>query len=67
MTLDHYGIPKNEGGNFVLCVRDSQTVKMNVVPLCRACNSAKGDMPFDVYFRPEEMSRALECHKDLIG
>ena len=67
LTLDHYGIPKNEGGNFVLYVRDSQTVKMNIVPLCRACNSAKGDMPFEVYFRPEEMSRALECHKDLIG
>ena len=35
LTLDHFAIPKNEGGNFVLYLSEDQTVKLNVVVLCR--------------------------------
>lgn len=66
LTLDHFAIPKNEGGNFVLYVSENQTIKLNVVVLCRSCNAAKGEREFDAFFPSEEIVRALEYHNDLL-
>lgn len=42
LTLDHFAIPKNEGGNFVLFLKEDNSIEINVVILCRSCNASKG-------------------------
>ena len=42
LTFDHYGLPKNEGGNFVLILANKASIRLNIVVLCRGCNAAKG-------------------------
>ncbi|MFO0905828.1 MAG: hypothetical protein U0939_22660 [Pirellulales bacterium] len=44
LVLDHWAIPKNEGGNFVLCRSDTRQLYLNVVVLCQSCNSSKGEL-----------------------
>ena len=43
LALDHWVIPKNEGGNFVICRSDTRKLILNVVVLCTSCNSSKGE------------------------
>ena len=50
LTLDHYGIPKNEGGNFVLFSEADGVPVLNLVVLCRSCNSAKGEIAHTQFF-----------------
>lgn len=45
LVLDHYGIPKNEGGNFILYDNVARSYKLNVAVLCQSCNSTKGERP----------------------
>jgi len=49
-TLDHFWLPKNEGGNFVMLHLESRSLVSNVIPLCRSCNSSKCDKPFQNFF-----------------
>ena len=46
LTLDHFGIPKNEGGNYVLLSEANGAIQVNAIVLCRSCNSAKGERSF---------------------
>jgi 5-methylcytosine-specific restriction endonuclease McrA len=66
LTLDHFAIPKNEGGNFVLYIRENASIKLNIVVLCRSCNSAKGERPFDRFFTSDEIARARDYQRDLL-
>lgn len=50
LTFDHYGLTKNEGGNFVLISGDLASIRVNIVVLCRACNSEKGQLSFFSHF-----------------
>jgi 5-methylcytosine-specific restriction endonuclease McrA len=47
LTLDHLWLTKNEGGNFVVCLRDAGALVSNVLLLCRSCNAAKGERSID--------------------
>ncbi|MBU8920938.1 MAG: HNH endonuclease [Bacteroidales bacterium] len=66
LTFDHFGIPKNEGGNFLLFTKNKETIKANLVVLCRKCNSAKGEDSHLVFFRPEVLERAVRFHEKLV-
>ena len=50
LTFDHYGLPKNEGGNFVLILADKASIRLNIVVLCRGCNAMKGERSYLNYF-----------------
>jgi hypothetical protein len=41
-------------------------MKLNIVVLCRSCNSAKGERPFDLFFTAEEIVRALDHQRILL-
>jgi Ni/Co efflux regulator RcnB len=43
LVLDHWGIPKNEGANFMLFDPDLLELVLNVAVFCRSCNSSKGE------------------------
>lgn len=66
LTLDHFGIPKNEGGNFVLALHNNSGIRMNVVVLCRSCNAAKGEIPFDQFFDASKLTTAIQCQERLL-
>ena len=57
LTLDHYGLPKNEGGNFVLFHEEDGVPVLNLVVLCRSCNSAKGENAYTEFFDATTMVR----------
>lgn len=42
LDLDHFFVPKSQGGNFVLIRTDGLRVN-NAVPMCESCNRAKGN------------------------
>jgi len=58
LTLDHFVIPVNEGGNFVLLLADGTGIRMNLVLLCRSCNSSKGESHYGQFFSPEQLHDA---------
>lgn len=62
LTFDHYGIPKNEGGNFALISSDKSSIRLNIVVLCRGCNAAKGQCHFMIFFNPVQKER-IEFHQ----
>jgi len=62
LTLDHFAIPKNKGGNFVLCVAESDVVRMNVVVLCRSCNAEKGETDHTHYFSHGELAFIMNAN-----
>ena len=49
LTFDHYGLSKNEGGNFALIMAD-KSIRLNIVVLCRGCNAAKAQRGHLIYF-----------------
>jgi len=49
-----------------LYVRDTASIKLNIVVLCRSCNAAKGERPFDRFFTEDEIARALDYQHDLL-
>lgn len=63
LTLDHFWLPKNEGGNFAMLHIESKTLISNVIPLCRSCNSAKSDKPIQYFFNPEELMNLNETQQ----
>lgn len=66
LTLDHFAIPKNEGGNFILFTKDTSSIKLNIVVLCRSCNASKGERNFMSYFEDQELNKAIEYQKKLL-
>lgn len=66
LTLDHFAIPKNEGGNFILLAHDGTSIKLNLVVLCRSCNAAKGERSFAAFFTKDQLERALAYHRKLL-
>ncbi len=66
LQLDHFAIPKNEGGNFLLFDSKTRTLRLNVVVLCRSCNSAKGERSYVEFFGPEALARLNVIHGSLL-
>src|SRR5205085_1407623 len=66
LSLDHFAIPKNEGGNFVLSVKEDGSIKLNVVVLCRFCNSAKGEFSHIDFFPREKQLQAIVAQERLL-
>ncbi len=66
LTLDHYGLSKNEGGNFALRTADKASIRPNGIVLCRFCNSAKGQIRPESFFSAEQREHILSCHRSLL-
>jgi hypothetical protein len=66
LTLDHFAIPKNEGGNFVLMNKNDSSIKINVILLCKYCNSSKGEKNYLIYFTEKEIVNILHYHTILV-
>ena len=65
LALDHFGIPKNEGGNFILVDSETKQLVVNVAILCVRCNSKKGEKrPYEV-LTIEQLSRIDVFHSRL--
>jgi hypothetical protein len=62
LTLDHFWISKNDGGNFAMLHRMTSSLVSNVIVLCCSCNSAKGERSFETFFSVEQIAeiRAVE-------
>lgn len=67
LTFDHYGLTKNEGGNFVLLASDKRSLRVNVVVLCRGCNSTKGQRPYHQFFDDTRQLAIIEHHKRFLA
>lgn len=67
LTLDHYGLTKNEGGNFFLITRGSGALRVNLVVLCRSCNATKAQMPHDHFFGEEQRQHIVECQERVLS
>jgi 5-methylcytosine-specific restriction endonuclease McrA len=65
LTIDHLWLPKNEGGNFVMCVGENALLSSNVLLLCRSCNSAKGEAGVEQFFSPHQMLELAKIQKVL--
>ena len=63
ITMDHLWIPKNEGGNFVMCVGESCLLMSNILLLCRSCNSAKGELPVERFFSVDQIVELANIQK----
>ena len=63
LTMDHLWIPKNEGGNFAMCVDKSHLLMSNILLLCRSCNAAKGELPVERFFSIEQMVELVNIQK----
>jgi len=66
LSLDHYALSKNEGGNFVLIAVDKASIRLNVIVLCRACNAAKSQFGYQVFFNDSQRERAASCQRRLL-
>lgn len=66
LTIDHFAIPKNEGGNFVLYLQGDESIKLNIAVLCRSCNSSKGERDFKSFFTEEEIAKAMNFQRILL-
>jgi len=63
LTIDHLWLPKNEGGNFVMCIREDALLVSNLMLLCRSCNAAKGEVPVEQFFSPEQLIELVNVQK----
>lgn len=66
LTFDHYGLPKNEGGNFVLILADKASIRLNIVVLCRGCNAMKGQRAHSFYFSDAQREQVTACQRALL-
>lgn len=65
LTLDHLWMPKNEGGNLAMLVRDGTILVSNVLVLCRSCNSAKGETVVDKFFTSDQLTVLISIQQRL--
>lgn len=61
LDLDHFFLPKNEGGSFIMRHRDGYLIN-NAVPLCASCNRRKSDRPFTEFFDENERLRIFRLN-----
>ena len=66
LTFDHYGLPKNEGGNFVLILADKASIRLNIVVLCRGCNAMKGERSYLNYFSDAQRDQVTIYQRALL-
>lgn len=57
LTLDHFWLPKNAGGNFFMYHKEYKTYISNVVVLCRSCNSSKSDYDYKDFFTLSQLEQ----------
>lgn len=62
--IDHFFISKNEGGNFALIHKDGYLVN-NAIPLCRSCNSSKGDRSYRTFFSNREILSLFTKNREM--
>jgi hypothetical protein len=67
LTLDHFALTKNEGGNFVLVAKDGVCLAINVVVLCRSCNSTKAQRPHTAFFDGLEREQIYTAHARIMA
>ncbi len=67
LTFDHYAVSKNEGGNFALITADKASIHLNIVVLCRSCNSSKAQTGHMLYFNDVQRERAVSCQRTLLA
>ena len=67
LTFDHYALPKNEGGNFVLISTDGTSIRVNIVVLCRGCNGAKGQSRYFEYFSETQRATAHAAQQKILN
>ncbi|MHA2010313.1 MAG: HNH endonuclease [Candidatus Hodarchaeales archaeon] len=67
LTFDHFSISKNEGGNFILlCCKNENFIKINLVLLCRECNSSKGETRAEDFFPKNILNKIHVYQKNLL-
>lgn len=59
LEFDHFWLPKSSGGNFLMRSKTGVYVN-NCIPLCRSCNSSKGNKDFREFFEEEELVEVFE-------
>ena len=62
LAIDHFFLPKNYGGCFVMETVEGQKLN-NAIILCASCNSSKSDHSFRDFFDDEELERILELNE----
>ncbi|MGO8756286.1 MAG: hypothetical protein ACLQHK_13800 [Gallionellaceae bacterium] len=67
LTFDHYGLTKNEGGNFILLASDKQLLRINLVVLCRSCNSTKSQRLHRHFFTEEQQREILRYQQRFLS
>jgi len=65
LTLDHFWLPKNEGGNFLMYHSRTGRLEANVTVLCRSCNSKKGELEPQDFFSAEQLARIERVQRQL--
>ncbi|MGI6570029.1 MAG: hypothetical protein ACOX27_03050 [Caldicoprobacterales bacterium] len=65
LTLDHFWLPKNEGGNFIMLHTETLILVNNTIVLCRSCNSSKGDREYKDFFTLKQIECIIRYHKKL--
>lgn len=65
LTLDHLWLPKNEGGNFVMCIKEGRFLISNILLLCRSCNASKGEAKIEHFFTENQIDELREYQKNL--
>jgi hypothetical protein len=66
LTFDHYGLTKNEGGNFVLILADKSSIRINVAVLCRGCNAMKGQIAHSFHFSDDQQEQVKAGQRVLL-
>jgi 5-methylcytosine-specific restriction endonuclease McrA len=64
IELDHFFMPKNDGGNFMMRHRNGYLVN-NAIPLCRGCNRRKSDKTIGEFFSNDELLFILTKNAEL--
>lgn len=63
LELDHFFIPKNNGGNFAVRSINGYFVN-NCIPLCRSCNASKGARQVFEFFDKDKLKMLFETSKN---
>lgn len=67
LTFDHYGLSKNEGGNYILIAKNRDSIKVNLIVLCRGCNSMKGQLSYLTFFDSSKRKAILTHQEQLLN
>lgn len=59
IEMDHFFVPKNEGGCFLMLHRSGQKIN-NMIPLCKTCNVKKQDKKAHKFFNTKQLAYIFE-------